>query len=118
MINHEGFWWSEYESHLPKPIPLDYKWKGRKAFLKALRHVESEVESGDLSGRVNHYKGSSRCRICEVHNGSQEFKCDFMKSTWVWPAGFAHYVMKHNVRPSQAFQEFILAAAAAKEKVK
>lgn len=30
--------------------------------------------------------------------------------TWEWPSGFEHYVREHNVRPSWAFQSFILAA--------
>lgn len=114
MNNHEGFWWSKQEPHLPKPVALDYYWKGRKHLLEAMSYVESAVESGELEGRVSHCKGSSRCRICEERNGSSEFRCFFMQSVWVWPSGLRHYIKEHNVRPSQAFQEFIMAAHAAK----
>lgn len=114
MVNHEGFWWSKYEPHLPKPIALDYEWKGRKALLDAINYVEQAVTSNVLDVRVDFYRGHSRCRICEERNGSSEFRCSFMKSVWVWPAGLRHYIRAHNVRPSQAFQEFIMAAHAAK----
>lgn len=50
------------------------------------------------------YKGSSTCRCCGNTNGSGDYKSD----GWVWPEGLHHYIAKHNVRPSLAFQEFIL----------
>jgi hypothetical protein len=112
--NHEGFWWSKHEPDLPKPIALDYKWKGRAAFLKALRNVEALIDADKPKNcRVRHYKGWSTCRICEQDNGSTEYVLEFMHSKWVWPVGFLHYVERHNVRPSQAFQEFIMAVDAA-----
>ena len=111
MVNREGFWWSKYEPHLPAPHAKKRPWKGQADFLAALRKVESGLHG-------QHFKGGSKCRVCGCVNGSSEYKAEFMKSTWEWPSGFAHYVKAHNVRPSLAFQEFILAAAAASTKLK
>ena len=81
--------------------------------------MERLIDNGKFrSCRVRHYKGWSNCRVCEQQNGSTEYVLEFMESKWEWPVGFLHYVEKHNVRPSQAFQEFIMAADAASTKVK
>jgi len=119
MINKEGFWWSTHEPHLPKPIALSYKWTGRKEFLRALSQIESSIENYSL-GKVNHQKGSSRCRLCEEHpmNGSAEYELNCLGNTWRWPEGLRHYVSVHNVRPSLAFQEFILTVFSASTVVK
>jgi hypothetical protein len=117
VINHEGFWWSKDEPHLPKPIALPYKWVGRKAFLQSLRRTEARIDTHKI-GRVSECKGSSWCRICEEKNGSKEYSLSFMESIWEWPAGYLHYIKAHNVRPSQAFQEFIMAVDAGSSKVK
>lgn len=102
FVHREGFWHSKSEPLLPKPQARDKAWKGKRDFLKAL----SAVEASDEVQR-QHYKGWSTCRICKAKNGSAEYKLTALGTTWVWPAGFAHYVSEHNVRPSLAFQEFI-----------
>ena len=98
-INREGFWGSGRGSLLPMPQASETKWKGRALFLKRLHILQ---ESGDT--RAAHYKGWSTCRICGCNNGSVEFT----REGWRWPAGFIHYVEEHNVRPSLAFQEFVI----------
>lgn len=95
--NREGFWYSKYEPYLPKPVENEKPWKGQKAFTAAL--IKKQSKAG-----VKRYRGWSTCRLCGEHNGSTEY----VASGWVWPVGFKHYVEKHNVRPSLAFQEFIL----------
>lgn len=93
----EGFWRSEREPTLPSPHGLDKPWKGKRKFLAALAKVEKRAHA-------SHYKGSSNCRICDKRNGSATYEYD----GWQWPSGYRHYVEVHNVRPSLAFQEFIL----------
>ena len=97
IVNREGYWWSKYEPKLPKPISNLKPWKGKTEFLKRLRVIEKSTTK-------NHYKGFSRCRICNKVNGTKEHVIE----NWNWPEGFLHYVEEHNVRPSIAFQEFIL----------
>jgi hypothetical protein len=55
------------------------------------------------------WRGSSGCRICGIHNGST-CKGD---DVFIWPAGFAHYVEAHNVRPPEEFINHVKKALAA-----
>lgn len=97
-VNREGFWkTSDEDSRLPLPVSNSEPWKGQRKFLRALSSVESEA------WKV-YYKGLSTCRLCGKKNGSSEYA----DGSWVWPAGYRHYIEGHNVRPSLAFQEFVL----------
>jgi hypothetical protein len=99
LLRREGFWRNGKDyPELPKPVPNDKPWKGKRRFLKALAKAESRDRIGGP------YKGWSNCRICDCKNGSS----DYQLKGWEWPSGFHHYVEKHNIRPSLAFQEFIL----------
>jgi hypothetical protein len=98
ITRREGFWYSKDEPLLPKPITNKKAWVGKRLFLRKLAIAQSRCESNPI------YKGYSTCRICGCNNGCSSF---FLKG-WEWPSGFYHYVEKHNVRPSLAFQEFVL----------
>lgn len=116
MRNREGFWKEKGKPEqgavvLPKPISAAKSWKGKKEFMLALRAVELSAKYT----RQKAYKGWSECRCCKIQNGSESHFCSALKSEWEWPSGYMHYVAEHNVRPSLAFQEFILAVA---EKIK
>lgn len=97
LPRREGFWRSGKKSHLPMPVGREKAWAGKKAFLKKFREVEAQA------GKA-YYKGWSTCRLCGDLNGSIEYSY----KGWVWPAGYAHYIKAHNVRPSLAFQDFVL----------
>jgi hypothetical protein len=99
----EGFWYCGKGSLLPKPHERKKAWKGKRIFLKALSTIESKILSKEI-GECKYYKGWSDCRICDKRNGEDEF---YYKN-WCWPSGYYHYVDKHNIRPSLAFQEFVL----------
>ena len=108
FILREGFWagGSEPGSNLlPRPITAEKAWKGKRVFLKALTYIEQSTQV-----HAEHYKDWSTCRVCEMINGSQDFRFESMNITWKWPSGYTHYVKIHNVRPSLAFQEFITLA--------
>lgn len=96
-VNREGFWKEGEDSALPMPRARARSWRGQGAFLTCL-------ETAEIDAHAVHYRGWSTCRICGAHNGSSEFRL----GNWVWPSGFRHYVEVHNVRPSLAFQEFII----------
>lgn len=93
----EGFWSTGEGSNLPLPTAVAGHWSGRERFLGALHSVEAKAGAAA-------FKGSSRCRICGGQNGSREFRWN----GWRWPEGYLHYVEDHGVRPSLAFEEFIL----------
>ena len=53
------------------------------------------------------YRGISRCRLCGKMNGSH----DFGDERYVWPQGFAHYVLDHAVKPPEEFIAWVNARA-------
>jgi len=97
QLQREGFWFSQQEPWLPMPVESHEKWPGQHIFLEKLANLEATLTP-------MHYKGPSRCRICGCSNGSSEYEL----SVWRWPQGLGHYIEKHNVRPSLAFQEFVM----------
>lgn len=97
--NREGFWASsDGDKQLPTPVATS--WGGRTDWLRALTRAERKAHS-------KAYKGMSTCRVCSSVNGSEEFTLDVDGNTWKWPSGYRHYIVKHQVRPSLAFEEFI-----------
>ena len=99
-MNREGFWSTGKESDLPQAYAYKVSvdtWKGKEEFLNRLDRIQSTY------AQVLYYKGISSCRICNCMNGSREYKYE----GWQWPEGYSHYIEKHNVRPSLAFEEFI-----------
>jgi hypothetical protein len=98
VVKYEGFWRisRSEESDLPWPEPED-NWTGRTELLASLDRAEMSAERA-------RYRGYSFCRICHCANGSESLRL----SGWEWPAGFRHYIAEHNVRPTFAFEEFIL----------
>lgn len=121
MILREGFWARTLDlsdDRLPAagsdedlmplamPIHSSASWYGKRIFLRALAKAE---DAASLSGYSVQYRGSSTCRCCGKLNGSTEFQVPINGGhAWHWPNGFSHYIEVHNVRPSQAFIDFIL----------
>jgi hypothetical protein len=91
-----GYWYSEWEPHLPRPQPLQKpEWDGQErekvvAYLKAGHHYFSDM-------------GYSNCRFsCGIREklmGSRTY----YDGKWVWPEGLAHYVEAHSVCLPEAF---------------
>lgn len=123
MILREGFWankpvYIDEDSTLPAagsdedllplalPIHNSAPWHGKRIFVRALAKAE---DSANLSGYSVQYRGSSMCRCCDKLNGSAEFQVPIGGGhEWRWPIGLSHYIDRHNVRPSQAFIDFII----------
>lgn len=97
--NREGFWAGQYNQVLPKPVASEEAWVGKQEFIDKLRKLEVDEGTNKL-----HFKGFSRCRICNKINGTSTF----VAQGWEWPSGYRHYIEEHNVRPSLAFQEMVL----------
>lgn len=98
----EGFWHSEGEPDLPKPKVMAkasewVKTGGPEKFARLLNKVQTRA-------RKRHFKGWSTCRICGRSNGSSEFSYKNV----VWPSGLMHYIVDHNVKPSDQFIKFII----------
>ena len=88
---HEGFWSSNN-------VPSPQKWSDdeRTKFLNTLELVENMA-------KITRYRGFSLCRICMKNNGSREFST----KDAVWPEGFRHYVVEHNIKPTKKFLDYI-----------
>ena len=95
---YEGYWRRSRDeaSELPWPVP-QADWSGRSQFINALMIAETKAEA------ILH-RGFSYCRLCNQVNGHASFRLKI----WDWPEGFRHYVVDHEVRPSSAFESFIL----------
>ena len=94
-----GYWYADTPQarHYPKPFENTEPWPGQVAFLRALERKEAKANK-------TQYRGFSRCRICQMINGSSEYET----RTWKWPVGLRHYIIAHNVRPSQEFVDYVL----------
>ncbi len=123
MILREGFWAAKPvyideestspvagsdEDLLPLALPIHSSapWHGKRIFVRALDKVEDAAKD---TNNVVQYRGSSMCRCCGKLNGSSEFQVAIGGDhAWHWPNGLRHYIEVHNVRPSQAFIDFII----------
>jgi hypothetical protein len=50
------------------------------------------------------YLGWSTCRICGCENGTK----DMTDGVYVWPEGFAHYLIAHEVKPPVEFIQHVM----------
>ena len=93
----EGYWYNLLEPQYPMPVsqanPIS------KEFTDKLSYIENN------KARKRAYKGISQCRICKCNNGSEEYNY----KNYVWPKGYMHYLIQHNVHPSKNFYDFIMA---------
>jgi len=94
--NKIGFWYSEYEPHLPKPVP------------NTLTEQEAEkiyelIQKKDIK-RFTSHKGSARSRITGEKLGSREYICE----NWIWPELYPeHYILEYRCKPTDDFLKFI-----------
>lgn len=84
------------------PDPMQYVDDSWDAEMRS--RTVTHLEAGSL---VNQYRGISRCRFCDAHNGSAELT----DGTYCWPEGLGHYVREHSVRLPDEFLRHVEAAA-------
>ncbi|MHA2427917.1 MAG: hypothetical protein ACXADB_07835 [Candidatus Hermodarchaeia archaeon] len=95
-------------------------WSGNGEYNDKYRDVKDHIDTGWSplikeavlmhlrAGKTdNHQKGWSDCRVCGKMNGSTE-QTD---GTYIWPDGFAHYIIEHNVKPPQEFIDHVIRCA-------
>lgn len=98
MSKIEGYWYSKYSPEYPMPVPNALTEEEANEIYRLIKRKET-------SAAVTRYRGISTSRIDKkTAVGSMEYK----RAGWVWPQGFAeHYVLKHKVKPSMEFLDFI-----------
>lgn len=57
-----------------------------------------------LPNSIIHYKGVSKCRICNCFNGSREYYID----NFFIPEGYLHYLKVHNVGIDERLRKYLL----------
>ncbi len=94
-----GYWWSEFEPHLPHPKDLmDVQWFVQNQDI--INKIKQYLDNGRVHAR---YKGFSYCRVCKEINGTE----DLTDGIYVWRDGLSHY-LEHNVRLPDEFVKHIL----------
>jgi hypothetical protein len=98
-IPKEGFWWSKYQTQFPMPIPNQITEEEAKEIYRLIKLKEEDESVTRLV-----YRGLSHSRIDRSFLGCEEYFSDEFR----WPGDFAeHYVLKHKVKPSDAFLAYI-----------
>jgi hypothetical protein len=93
-LKYEGYWYNSSNTNLPNPKPKNYPVEPE--FLEKLKLVQK------LAEKV-YYRGWSMCRCCDKVNGSFEYEF----RGWVWPEGYEHYLVEHNVHPTPEFRQMV-----------
>jgi hypothetical protein len=94
-----GFWYSDVDSikDFPKvETAMGWSWDPVER-----ARVAEYLKFGK---KHEQWRGSSACRVCGLDNGSQDLTDGF----YVWPQGYAHYVLEHGVKPPQDFIDLVL----------
>lgn len=94
---YEGYWSSKQEPDFPTPVHNDKPFLDKDLIVKKIISVQSRLGQ-------RHYKGFSKCRCCGAINGSGEYS----HKGWIWPEGFLHYIIEHNIEPTEEFKKYIL----------
>jgi hypothetical protein len=119
-IRDVGFWYSEGERTLPKPLPQ--KKPTSDAFLMRLKiltiigkqmtdtNVTSIAQDNSIELYCTSYCGYSTCRLCKQTNGVREFRLisHVHNLTYRFPEGLLHYYECHKVHPTDDFYAFIM----------
>jgi len=93
-----GYWKNKDEPDLPDPSDfIDKKWDWEEQD-KVVKYLTRDQFCSTV------YKGWSTCRIC----GCKNWSADMTDGTYVWPSGFQHYVLGHNVKPTSKFLQHVL----------
>lgn len=89
MLNHIhiGYWRRKEDSEEDLPWPKE----GRLP-LETKQKIASYLKNGE---EHHAYRGWSNCRICGKMNGSV---C-MTNGEFVYPEGYAHYILDHNIEP-------------------
>lgn len=96
----EGYWKSSDEPDLPVPVPHKERWQGQDEFEAKLGDLQMSADEGG-------YFGCTTSRITGERLGSDEY---VYRHKMRWTGDYlSHYIMKHNVKPSKAFYQWVLA---------
>lgn len=94
------------------PMPLATKQYVDEIFLEKCEEYMCIIDNLQFFTRdgccVIIYKGVSKCRICNLSNGSKEYRIKKGNTIFRIPIGLLHYYKIHHVQPSKKFYNFIM----------
>ena len=102
----EGFWATKTD---PKdrinPMPWDeiYTAWPEVSDESVSSEIITALDRAEHHATVKQYMGGSPCRLCDRIVGSKEFSLN----GWIWPEGYKHYMLNHNVHPTANFVKFL-----------
>ena len=96
-------------SEYPTPVANTIDQSIKESFVNKLRQIEASENT-----EVIYYKGFSYCRICGIQNGSTEY----VRDNWTWPEGYLHYIIEHNVSPTDEFYKYVSAPMSKRKRKK
>jgi hypothetical protein len=104
--NQNAFWHKTY----PMPQRNTINQTIKNEFLEKLDSVEKYMIKNK---KYSAFMGSSYCRLADYdkctkkdRNGSIEYVDS--SNNWAWPEGYKHYIVEHNVSPTNEFYEYIM----------
>jgi hypothetical protein len=104
----EGFWRHFINGRSLVPYPISSNIEQDENFIEILKLLMNKCNT------VVHYNGHSHCRLCnKTNNGSSEYlfgiinKNTNIKTTYIFPEGYLHYVTCHNLLPSEEFKNAV-----------
>ena len=111
IINIEGLWRKnkskkEYDSkknEIPYPIPYKKKWD-KDTFIKKLIKIE-RILINKKKFKVLYGKYMKNCKLCDFENIDDKFY--YIKNNY-WASSLLHYILEHNIKPSDDFINLIL----------
>ena len=111
IINIEGLWRKnkskkEYDSkknEIPYPTPYKKKWD-KENFIKKLIKIE-KILINKKKFKILYEKNIKNCKICNLENIDNKFY--YIKNNY-WSSSLLHYILEHNIKPSDEFINLIL----------
>ena len=108
-IIHIGFWKQHIDDGV-NLMPWEQKWNQMPIENSAMKDqtdlilkLEQIQKQYDMYPHKTSYFGASKCRLCGVSNGGDEYCVD----NFVWPSGYIHYLKDHNVVCDEKFKIYL-----------
>ena len=98
-----GYWRKSFFdifSGLPFPVSSFMK-------LEQTDIIDKSIEILYKFGLKHSFFGFSKCRLCNLKNGTSEFLINYNKKTYIIHEGYFHYIKDHNVKIDNKLVEIV-----------
>lgn len=103
-IKYIGFFYENNNPNLEHPIlPLKLCIPSKIKFINSDNIINKLILIQKNHAKIKYKIGFSKCRICNNNNKCNEYYLDY----YVWPAGYIHYLIDHNIEIDSEFKKYI-----------